>query len=286
MTQRSALRVAFLAPAAALAAIGLWFMHQSLENAIPVPFRMSSALQGLVTDIGIKNNKRLLTVTFDLDEISEPLSPDALHFVLTPDSPTISHGAPLSKALPAGKRIFGYKYTSRAATVERDAKARADAGQPVPFPEMFPGTFFATAEMRADGDFISRFETQTGIRFRTLDEVTVDRSARYVVAVNDSGLRIAVRSLSWCGDGQVHPPGECDAGMVAVNIAVTDDSSIARVELFVDDVLRMTDTQVPYGFVWDTNTLPNGPHTLRATAVDAVGNAGQSSIVNVILESQ
>jgi hypothetical protein len=46
---------------------------------------------------------------------------------------------------------------------------------------------------------------------------------------------------------------------------------------YVDGVLvnTITDPSVNY-FLWDTRTVPNGPHTLTIQALDAAGNVGVS----------
>lgn len=138
---------------------------------VPLPFAFSSTpeVRGSLVTLGRKTGKTVRLVNFDAGETAEELQGaaalEAVDFIVTPDSEAISHGAPLCLAVTAGKRYFGYKYTSRSAAAEKAARDEADAGIPKIFTELFAGEFFASAEQRADGAFISDFESQKGIVF-------------------------------------------------------------------------------------------------------------------------
>jgi hypothetical protein len=67
-------------------------------------------------------------------------------------------------------------------------------------------------------------------------------------------------------------------GLVPVSVSATDNVSVARVELYVNGSLIATDSLSPYGFSWDTSTLPDGAATLLAKAFDGAGNSSSSSI--------
>jgi len=68
---------------------------------------------------------------------------------------------------------------------------------------------------------------------------------------------------------------------VPVSVSATDNVGVARVDLLVNGTLYASDTTAPYGFSWDTATLPDGSATLQAKAYDAAGNLGTSSSVSV-----
>jgi chitodextrinase len=73
-------------------------------------------------------------------------------------------------------------------------------------------------------------------------------------------------------------------GSVTVAADASDDKAVATVEFFVDDTLAATDSTSPYGFSWDTGSLPAGSsHTLTATATDIVGKVGTSTQVSVTI---
>lgn len=76
--------------------------------------------------------------------------------------------------------------------------------------------------------------------------------------------------------------GSSVQGIVQVTANATDGSGIAKVEFYVDSVLKFTDSAAPYIYSLDTATLSNGNHALKAIAYDRSNNTAQSSItVNV-----
>ncbi|HEY5549710.1 MAG TPA: Ig-like domain-containing protein [Candidatus Saccharimonadales bacterium] len=77
---------------------------------------------------------------------------------------------------------------------------------------------------------------------------------------------------------------ETVSGTVNVTADATDNVGVTKVEFFVDGSLSNSDTTSPYGFSWDTTTLPNGSHSLIAKAYDAASNnvSTGSLSVNVI----
>lgn len=72
---------------------------------------------------------------------------------------------------------------------------------------------------------------------------------------------------------------------VIVRVETSDQDGIARVEFYVDSVLRYSDNSSPYEFEWDCTFLPDGStHTIRARAVDVAGN--DSTTPPVIVNAQ
>ena len=79
--------------------------------------------------------------------------------------------------------------------------------------------------------------------------------------------------------------GSTLAGTVTVAASASDDTSVARVDLYVDGAFYGSDTTSPYGFAWGTATVINGSHTLTAKAVDGAGNVGTSATVTVTVNN-
>ena len=79
--------------------------------------------------------------------------------------------------------------------------------------------------------------------------------------------------------------GATVSGTVAVTATATDNVGVARVEFYVDGVLKNTDTAAPWSWNWDTNTATNGTHTLVASAFDAAGNTNNSAGVVVTVNN-
>jgi hypothetical protein len=76
--------------------------------------------------------------------------------------------------------------------------------------------------------------------------------------------------------------GATVAGTVTVTARASDDTGVAGVQFLVDGVaLGMEDTRAPFEVSWDTQTVPDGPHTLTARARDTAGNVATSAPVTV-----
>jgi hypothetical protein len=80
--------------------------------------------------------------------------------------------------------------------------------------------------------------------------------------------------------------GALVSGTVSVQASASDGSgTVARVELFVDGVLKATDSSTPFAFAWDTRTAANGSHSLTARAYDPSGNARTSGAVSATVSN-
>jgi len=64
--------------------------------------------------------------------------------------------------------------------------------------------------------------------------------------------------------------GQTVYGTIPVEVTASDDSGVARVELYTDTTLRQTLTAPPFSFLLDTYPLTNGAHTLRAVVYDTI----------------
>ena len=69
------------------------------------------------------------------------------------------------------------------------------------------------------------------------------------------------------------------SGTITLSATASDNVGVAKVEFYVDNVLKATDTTSPYSATLDSTTLANGSHNLVARAYDAAGNVGTSSTV-------
>jgi len=66
------------------------------------------------------------------------------------------------------------------------------------------------------------------------------------------------------------------SGTVSVTVSAADNVGVTKVEYYVNNILKATDTVAPYLFSWDTTALPPGNYALMAKAYDAAGNVAQS----------
>lgn len=72
--------------------------------------------------------------------------------------------------------------------------------------------------------------------------------------------------------------GATVSGMITVAATASDNVGVTKVDFAVDGQIKATDTSSLYSFLWDTSTIPNGAHTVAATAFDAAGNVGTHQI--------
>ncbi len=67
------------------------------------------------------------------------------------------------------------------------------------------------------------------------------------------------------------------SGVVSMNVNAVDNVGVTKVEFYVNDILKASDSGAPYVYSWDTSSLATGVYTLMAKAYDAAGNVSQSS---------
>ena len=71
------------------------------------------------------------------------------------------------------------------------------------------------------------------------------------------------------------------SGTVTVSVNATDNIGIARVELYVDNVLQASSTSAPFDTRWNTKKAKAGPHSIQCKGYDKAGNVGSSQIFTV-----
>lgn len=76
-------------------------------------------------------------------------------------------------------------------------------------------------------------------------------------------------------------PGASVRGATAVTVTATDDTGVGATELLVDGGSVGQDSAFPFGFTWDSATVPNGSYRLQVTARDFAGNTAISAPVAV-----
>lgn len=84
--------------------------------------------------------------------------------------------------------------------------------------------------------------------------------------------------------------GSLVKGSVTVNANATDNTGgtgVSKVELYVDGVLKATDTATPYSFAWDSTTATNAAHSLTVKAYDnaSPANVATSAAVSVTVDN-
>jgi hypothetical protein len=70
------------------------------------------------------------------------------------------------------------------------------------------------------------------------------------------------------------------SGTITLAATASDNVGVTRVEFYIDNVLRGSDTTSPYSMTFNSTALANGSHSLAARAYDAAGNVGTSAAVS------
>ena len=78
--------------------------------------------------------------------------------------------------------------------------------------------------------------------------------------------------------------GSAIGGTITVQVDASDNVGVERVEFYIDGDLAYTDDTAPYEYEWDTTSVADGSHTIRAVAYDAEGNSGEDE-VNVVVDN-
>jgi len=76
------------------------------------------------------------------------------------------------------------------------------------------------------------------------------------------------------------------SGEIAIEINVTDNNGISKVEIYINGNLSGETTSAPWGFSWDTEQEVDGNYTIQAKAYDTSDNFSTSDLVNVIIQNE
>ena len=70
------------------------------------------------------------------------------------------------------------------------------------------------------------------------------------------------------------PTGESTLlGSVSIEVQASHGSGIDRVDIYIDESLKTSDTSVPYSYTWDTRSYDDGFHTIRVRAYNGNGKS-------------
>ncbi len=71
-------------------------------------------------------------------------------------------------------------------------------------------------------------------------------------------------------------------GKRQINATATDDNKVSKVDFYIGDNLAYTDTDSPYAYMWDSQSVPDGNANITIRSYDTSGNTGQAGVtVNV-----
>ncbi|TFH46148.1 MAG: hypothetical protein E4G94_03055 [ANME-2 cluster archaeon] len=75
--------------------------------------------------------------------------------------------------------------------------------------------------------------------------------------------------------------GATVSGSITITTVPIDDSGIDKVDFYIDDAL-LAETTDPYQTTWDTITIPDGSHTIKAIATDTIGQTASDTITVIV----
>ena len=68
------------------------------------------------------------------------------------------------------------------------------------------------------------------------------------------------------------------SAIVNIQVQATDNKGISKVDFYIDNVLKFTDTSSPYAYSWDTSSATNAAHTLKVIAFDTSNNTSSTQV--------
>jgi hypothetical protein len=141
-----------------------------------------------------------------------------------------------------------------------------------------------------DGDW-NRIYSLTGTYSSGGTTQWIDGDTIYVRLVTDYSVTKWGFKIDWYeyegGTADTTPPsvsitnpsnGATVSGTVSFTASASDNVGVTKVEFYVDNVLKYTDTGSPYSWSWDTTGYSDGTHSLKAIAYDAAGNTDTDTI--------
>jgi thermitase len=74
------------------------------------------------------------------------------------------------------------------------------------------------------------------------------------------------------------PNGATVSGTISITASASDDKGVSQVEFYIDAALLATDSTAPYGCSWNTATVSDGSHAIKAVATDTAAQTAQNTV--------
>ncbi|MFP2905126.1 Ig-like domain-containing protein [Pyxidicoccus sp. 3LFB2] len=114
------------------------------------------------------------------------------------------------------------------------------------------------------------------------------------VLARDARDNVAEASVVVTVDNELTPPtlsftsplaGTTVTGTLRLSVSASDDTAVASVVYEVDSQGIGSSSRPPFLLGWDSRQLPDGLHTVTATAFDTSGNASEPAILTVFVDN-
>jgi thermitase len=152
-----------------------------------------------------------------------------------------------------------------------------------------------------NGGLGAPFATDTTAPFSAVFDTTKVSSGNYYFRVkafdaagNQSGLVMIPVTVSQTTSKDTTVPtvlitsptaGQTVSKIVPFQATAADNVSVSVVSFFVDGVFVGQSSSSPYTVSWDSNSVPNGTHTVFSSALDSSNNLGESSAVTITVNN-
>lgn len=163
----------------------------------------------------------------------------------------------------------------------------AEAGIPV-VNSAFAGTRAWTGVPDARTGGIDSVPGKVTITFTDSDTGATYHAERDIDYGSSDGSQMFL--FNWTSGGDTTGPsvsvstpagGATVSGSVALSATASDPSGVAGVQFQVDGATVGSSTTAPYTYTWDSTSLPDGAHSVRAVATDSLGNTTVSAAVSI-----
>jgi len=140
----------------------------------------------------------------------------------------------------------------------------------------------------ADGNFGLALDTKTVangshvIRAVATDTSNLTATSQVAVTVNNDVTAPTVSFVRPTG-------GSIVSGIVDVSVSAKDNTAVAKVNFYVDDILKLSQTAPGadgnYGFGLESRALTNASHVIKAVVTDAVGLTANTTVSVTVLNA-
>jgi thermitase len=72
--------------------------------------------------------------------------------------------------------------------------------------------------------------------------------------------------------------GSLVSGTINITASASDDKGVSKVDFYVDTTLLATDSVAPYQYSWNTATVADGSHAIKAVATDTASQTAQDTV--------
>src|SRR3989339_552443 len=72
--------------------------------------------------------------------------------------------------------------------------------------------------------------------------------------------------------------GDTISGSIAITATASDDNGVSRVNFYIDNIMKSTDTASPYTYTMETTQYSNGSHIIKAVATDTASQTANTQI--------